>query len=59
LGGPFWVVIVPVTGEYKALFETAVSEKSSVQLGVGFIDPVFWLTLMNLLLTKKRLIFQV
>ncbi len=39
-----WVVrsgllVIPVTGEYKALFETAVSEKSSVQLGVGFIGP--------------------
>jgi hypothetical protein len=39
LGGPFWVVVIPVTGEYKALFETAVSEKSSVQLGVGYIGP--------------------
>lgn len=39
LGGPFWLVIVPLTGEYKALFETAVSAKSSVQLGVGFIGP--------------------
>lgn len=39
LGGPFWVIVVPLTGEYKALFETAVSEKSSVQLGVGFIGP--------------------
>ena len=29
LGGPFWVVIVPITGEYKVLFETKVSNKSS------------------------------
>jgi len=39
LGGPFWVVVIPVTGEYKLLLETAVSEKSSVQLGVGYIGP--------------------
>ena len=39
LGGPFWLIVLPLTGEYKALFETAVSEKSSVQLGVGFIGP--------------------
>ncbi|HOB83712.1 MAG TPA: hypothetical protein PLB27_04775 [Bacteroidales bacterium] len=39
LGGPFWVVVLPLTGEYKVLFETIVSEKSSVQLGVGFIGP--------------------
>lgn len=39
LGGPFWVVVVPLTGEYKAMFETAVSRKSSVQVGVGYIGP--------------------
>lgn len=39
LGGPFWIVIIPLTGEYKALFEAKVSEKSSVQIGAGYIGP--------------------
>ena len=39
LGGPFWVIIVPVTGEYKVLFEAAVSDKSSFQLGLGYLGP--------------------
>lgn len=48
LGGPFWVVVVPVTGEYKVLFEAAVSEKSSVQLGVGYLGPSILLNLDDL-----------
>lgn len=39
LGGPFWVTIVPITGEYKILFETKVSQKSSFQLGLGYLGP--------------------
>lgn len=39
LGGPFWVVIVPITGEYKVLFETKVSNKSSFQIGLGYLGP--------------------
>ncbi len=45
LGGPFWVVIVPLTGEYKALFEAKVSEKSSVQIGAGYVGPSVLLNL--------------
>jgi hypothetical protein len=48
LGGPFWFAIVPLTGEYKVLFEAAVSEKSSVQLGVGYIGPSVLLNLDDL-----------
>jgi hypothetical protein len=48
LGGPFWLIVLPLTGEYKALFETAVSEKSSVQLGVGFIGPSVLINLDDL-----------
>ena len=33
LGGPFWFTIIPLTGEYKVLFEAAVSGKSSIQIG--------------------------
>jgi hypothetical protein len=48
LGGPFWFAIVPLTGEYKVLFEAAVSEKSSVQIGVGYIGPSVLLNLDDL-----------
>ncbi|HOS72533.1 MAG TPA: hypothetical protein PLZ75_08820 [Bacteroidales bacterium] len=48
LGGPFWIVVVPVTGEYKALFEAAVSKKSSVQIGLGYIGPSILLNLDDL-----------
>ncbi len=39
LGGPFWVVIVPITGEYKVLLETKVAEKSSLQIGLSYLGP--------------------
>jgi hypothetical protein len=48
LGGPFWVVIVPITGEYKVLFEAAVSEKSSIQVGAGYLGPSVLLNLDEL-----------
>ena len=39
LGGPFWVLVVPVTGEYKAMFEAKVAKQMSFQLGVSYIGP--------------------
>jgi hypothetical protein len=48
LGGPFWVIIVPVTGEYKALFEIAVAKKSSIQIGAGYLGPSVLVNLDNL-----------
>ncbi|TFG42529.1 MAG: DUF3575 domain-containing protein [Bacteroidia bacterium] len=48
LGGPFWFAIVPLTGEYKVFFEAAVSEKSSVQVGAGYIGPSLLLNLDDL-----------
>lgn len=39
LGGPFWVVVIPVTGEYKVYFETAITGKTSFQLGASYIGP--------------------
>ena len=52
LGGPFWVVIIPVTGEYKVLFEAAVSKKSSIQLGVGYLGPSILINLDDLTTTE-------
>jgi hypothetical protein len=48
LGGPFWFAVIPLTGEYKVLFEAAVSEKSSFQIGAGYIGPSVLLNLDDL-----------
>jgi len=48
LGGPFWLVVVPLTGEYKVLFEAAVGEKSSIQVGAGYLGPSVLLNLDEL-----------
>jgi hypothetical protein len=48
LGGPFWVLIVPVTGEYKALFEIKTTEKTSLQVGASYIGPSLLLNLDEL-----------
>lgn len=48
LGGPFWLLVVPLTGEYKVLFEAAVSEKSSIQFGAGYLGPSVFLNLDDL-----------
>lgn len=48
LGGPFWVIVIPVTGEYKVLFEAAVSKKSSLQFGAGYLGPSLLLNLDEL-----------
>ena len=39
LGGPFWVTIIPITGEYKVLFEMRTLPKQSVTLGASFLGP--------------------
>jgi len=48
LGGPFWVTIIPVTGEYKVLFEAAVTKKSSIQVGAGILGPSILINLDEL-----------
>lgn len=45
LGGPFWVTIVPLTGEYKVLFEKRTNEKQSVMVGASFLGPSLILNL--------------
>ena len=39
LGGPFWVIIVPITGEYKLIGEYAFAKQMSFQLGASYIGP--------------------
>ena len=48
LGGPFWVAIIPVTGEYKVLFEAKTLPKQSVTVGASYIGPSLLLNLDEL-----------
>jgi hypothetical protein len=48
LGGPFWVAVIPITGEYKLLFETALTQKMSGQIGLGYIGPSVLINLDDL-----------
>ena len=47
-GGPFWIAIIPMTGEYKAQFEIATSPKNSFQIGASYIGPGLLLNLDEL-----------
>lgn len=48
LGGPFWVTIIPVTGEYKLLFEARTMPKQSITLGASYLGPSLLLNLDEL-----------
>jgi len=48
LGGPFWVAFIPITGEYKLLFEAKTLPKQSVTLGASYIGPSLLLNLDEL-----------
>jgi hypothetical protein len=37
LGGPLFITIIPLTAEYKVLFEAKTTEKQSIQFGVGYL----------------------
>jgi len=39
LGGPIWFIIVPITGEYRVLFEAKTMEKQSIQVGASYLGP--------------------
>jgi hypothetical protein len=39
LGGPFWILFVPITGEYKILGEAAIAKKVSLQVGASYVGP--------------------
>lgn len=45
LGGPFWFIIVPLTGEYKVLLEAKTLPKQSVTFGISYIGPSLLLNL--------------
>lgn len=48
LGGPFWFIVLPITGEYKVLYEIKTTEKTSVQAGISYIGPSLLLNLDEL-----------
>lgn len=48
LGGPFWLTIMPLTGEYKVLFEAKTLPKQSVTLGASYLGPSLLLNLDEL-----------
>ncbi len=48
LGGPMFITIIPITGEYKALFEIRTAPKQSVTLGASFLGPSLLINLDQL-----------
>jgi hypothetical protein len=48
LGGPLYVTIVPITGEYKVLFEAKTASKQSIELGAGYLGPSVLINLNEL-----------
>lgn len=48
LGGPMWLAILPLTGEYKALFEIKTAPKQAVTIGASFLGPSLLINLDQL-----------
>jgi hypothetical protein len=48
LAGPLYVAIIPITGEYKLLFEVKTFQKQSVELSVSYLTSSILLNLDNL-----------
>ena len=47
-GGPFWITVIPITGEYKVQFEVAMGAKQSFQIGGSYLGPSLLLNLDEL-----------
>jgi len=45
LGGPIFLVFIPITGEYKVLFEARTFQKQSIEIGAGYLGPSLILNL--------------
>lgn len=39
LGGPLFVAFVPITGEYKVMFEARTAAKQSIETGLSYLGP--------------------
>jgi hypothetical protein len=48
LGGPLYVLFVPITGEYKVLFEAKTTKKQSIETGLSYLGPSILLNLDQL-----------
>jgi hypothetical protein len=48
LGGPIYVLFVPVTGEYKVLFEARTTRNQSIEIGTSYLGPSVLLNLDQL-----------
>ena len=48
MGGPIWVLFVPVTGEYKVMFEARTTKHQSVETGLSYLGPSMFLNLDEL-----------
>jgi hypothetical protein len=45
LGGPLWVTVVPITGEYKLLFEAKMNRKQTIEAGMSYLGPSAFINL--------------
>jgi hypothetical protein len=45
LGGPIFITVLPITGEYKILFEARTAKKQSIEAGVSYLGPSLLLNL--------------
>jgi hypothetical protein len=48
LGGPLWVTVVPITGEYKLLFEAKTARKQTIEVGMSYLGPSAFINLDKL-----------
>lgn len=48
MGGPIWVLFVPVTGEYKVMFEARTTKHQSIETGLSYLGPSLFLNLDEL-----------
>lgn len=48
IGGPLYVAFIPITGEYKVLFEVKTFKKQSVETGFGYLGPSLLINLDEL-----------
>ncbi len=39
LGGPLYVAFIPITGEYKVMFEARTASKQSIETGLSYLGP--------------------
>jgi len=48
VGGPLYVLFIPVTGEYKILFEAKTTRNQSIEIGTSYLGPSILLNLDQL-----------